>query len=76
MHQLSQIRGLKGFSFCIWFQKQREKITLIEKANFLLLFLQRILPPMESGPGTKTTSMPMEGHPGVCQKTNKMCTGT
>lgn len=56
--------------------EQRGKMTLIEKVNFWLLLVQRILPATESGPHTRATSMPMDSQLGVCQKTSTWLRGT
>lgn len=37
-------------------------MTLIEKANFWLVSMQRVLPATESGPGTIATNLSMNGH--------------
>lgn len=66
----------KVFCSVIWPLEQRDKITLIEKANFWLFLVQWILPARESGPGTRVTSMSMCGQVGVCQKTNTWPRGT
>lgn len=66
----------KVFYSVIWALEQRGKMTLIEKVNFWLFLVQRILPATESGPRTRATSMPMDSQLGVCQKTSMWLRGT